>query len=176
MKKRYAIFIGLALGIVGSLVGFATIARTAQDPQPYGAPIGPKMSKDTGPGELLVAVVGGAYATKEEAEAANQQLAFGDVQGYYVVPVAQFSGLRQQLGQPGEFVLVSLFRTSQGAQEFAAFAQSTDVAATILPLRVTSFGGAYAGLGQEANPDGSGPLLGPTEESLPQQSAGETAR
>jgi hypothetical protein len=37
----------------------------------------------------------------------------------------------------------------------------------ILPERVRSLGGVYVGLGQEENPDGSGPLLEPVPESLP---------
>jgi hypothetical protein len=41
------------------------------------------------------------------------------------------------------------------------------IEATILPQRVRSLGGLYAGLGQEASPDGMGPLLGPVAESLP---------
>jgi hypothetical protein len=32
---------------------------------------------------------------------------------------------------------------------------------------VQSFGGEYAGLGQETNVQGSGPLIGPVPESLP---------
>jgi hypothetical protein len=167
MKRRYAILIGIALGFVGSLVGFATVARTAPEPQRYGPPIGPRMAKDTGPGELLLAVVGGVYETKEQADAANEQLRFGDLQGYYVVPVGQFAGFREQLGEPGEFALVTVFRTEEGAAEFVGLATSVGYPATLLPERVHSFGGAFAGLGQETNPQGTGPLLGPVPESLP---------
>ena len=92
---------------------------------------------------------------------------FGDLQGYFVVPVAQFQGFRQQVGEPGDFALVSAFRTDEGAQAFADLAASFGNAATILPERVRSLGGLYAGLGQEADPDGTGPLLGPVAESLP---------
>jgi hypothetical protein len=157
---------GLLLGL--AMTGLlATVALTAPEPQPYGPPIGPGMSEDTGAGEMLVVVVGGVYESLAEAEEANAAMSFGDVQGYYVVPVAQFQGFQQGVGQPGDFALVSAFRTDEGAQEFAALAAGFGHPATILPERVRSLGGVYAGLGQEADPDGSGPLLGPIEGSLP---------
>ena len=165
MTHRTTVISGLALGLV-TTGALATVALTAPEPQPYGPPIGPHMPQDTGAGELLVVVIGGVYPTPAEALEANAATAFGDLQGYYVVPVAQFQGFEQQAGQPGDFALVSAFRTDEGAQEFAALAASFGYPATILPERVRSLGGVYAGLGQEANPDGSGPLLGPIEESL----------
>ena len=61
----------------------------------------------------------------------------------------------------------SAFRTEEGAEAFAELAATFGNTATILPERVRSLGGLYAGLGQEANPDGTGPLLGPVAESLP---------
>jgi hypothetical protein len=112
-------------------------------------------------------VVGGVFDDRREAEAANEAMSFGDLQGYYVVPVAQFQGFRQGVGEPGEFALVSVFRTEEGANAFVELAAAFGNEATILPERVRSLGGLYAGLGQEANPDGSGPLLGPVTESLP---------
>jgi len=84
-----------------------------------------------------------------------------------VVPVAQFQGFRQEVGEPGEFALVSAFCTDEGARAFAELAGMLGIEATILPERVRSLGGLYAGLGQEAGPDGTGPLLGPVAESLP---------
>ena len=105
--------------------------------------------------------------TRAAAEAANSELSFGDLQGYYVVPVGQFQGFKQEVGDPGDFALVSAFRTEEGAQDFAELAATFGYEATILPERVRSLGGLYAGLGQEANLDGSGPLLGPIAESLP---------
>jgi hypothetical protein len=81
--------------------------------------------------------------------------------------VAQFQGLEEQLGTPGDFALVSAFRTEQGAQEFASLAQTLGYPATILPDRVLSLGGVYAGLGQEENTTGSGPLTDPIPASLP---------
>jgi hypothetical protein len=166
MKRRYAVILGVALGLVGSLLGFATIGRTATEPQRYGPPIGPVMQKDTGPGEVLLAVVGGVFETEVEAVAANEAMAFGDVAGYYVVPVDQFEGFREQLAKAGDYALVSVFRTDEGAREFADVATAFGYPATVLSQRVKSFGGEYAGLGQEKNPDGTGPLLGPIPESL----------
>ena len=107
------------------------------------------------------------FDDRREAEAANEAMSFGDLQGYYVVPVAQFQGFRQQVGEPGEFALVSVFRTEEGANAFVELAAAFGNEASILPERVRSLGGLYAGLGQEANPDGLGPLLGPVTESLP---------
>lgn len=165
MKRRYAIMIGLTMGVVGSIAGFATVARTS--PAPYGPPVGPKIARDPGQTEMLIAAVGGVYATRAEADAANARMGFGDVQGYYVVPVAQFRFFTEQLGTPGDFALVSVFRTEEGAAEFAEMAATFGQPATILAERVQSLGGVYAGLGQETNLEGSGPLLGPIPESLP---------
>ena len=165
MRLRMMIGAGLVLGLTTVTV-LATVALTAPEPQPYGPPVGPRMPQDSGAGELLVVVVGGVYPTRVEAQEANAAMAFGDLHGYYVVPVGQFQGFEQQAGQPGDFALVSAFRTDEGAQGFAVLATSFGHPATILPERVRSLGGLYAGLGQEANPDGSGPLLGPIEESV----------
>lgn len=166
MRYRTIFVVGFALGLAAT-TGLASVALTAEDPRPYGPPVGPQMPPDTGAGELLVAVVGGVFESRQEAEAANEQMVFGDLQGYYVVPVAQFQGFQEGVGEPGDFAMVSAFRTDQGAQEFAELAASFGHPATILPDRVRSLGGVYAGLGQEAHPDGTGPLLGPIEDSLP---------
>ncbi len=167
MKRTILIGIGLVLGAFAGLMLVAALGQTQPEAHPYGRPIGPHMGPDTGAGELLVVVLGGVYPTRAEAEAADQQMTFGDLAGYYVVPLAQFQGFREQLGSPGDFALVSVFRTDEGAAEFAGFATSLGYPASILPDRVRSLGGLYAGLGQEANPDGSGPLTGPIPASLP---------
>lgn len=169
MRRRYVILIGVALGLVGSLVGLATVARTTPEAKPYGPPIGPRMPEDSGAGEDLVAVVGGVFESKGQAVDANEEIAIGDLQGYYVVPVNQFGGFHEQLDQPGDWALVSVFRTDEGAREFADVLAMGGHVATILPERVQSFGGEYAGLGQEEDPDGSGPLDGPIKQSLPQR-------
>jgi hypothetical protein len=165
MKRRQAIVVGLVVGVTASA---GVIAAAGKAPVVRNAPpVGPSVLADTGAGELLLAVVGGVFPSRAEAEAANEALAFGDLQGFYVVPVAQFQGFRQEVGEPGDFALVSAFRTEEGAQEFAELAATLGIEATILPERVRSLGGLYAGLGQEASPDGTGPLLGPVAESLP---------
>jgi len=160
--------IAAAASVVGVaiVIGALALAGNAA-PGPRPSPVGPTVPQDTGAGELLVVVLGGVFPSRAEAETANAALGFADVQGYYVAPVAQFQGLQEQVGAPGDFALVSAFRTELGAQDFAAFATSLGNPATILPVRVRSLGGVYAGLGQEAAPDGSGPLLGPIPESLP---------
>jgi hypothetical protein len=159
--------LGLVIGVFASLVLFAVAGLGAPGPTPPDPRIGPEPPLDTGAGEMLLVVLGGVYPTRADAEAAEDAMPFGDVAGYYVVPVAQFQGFREELGQPGDFALVSVFRTELGAQEFVDLAASFGYPATILPNRVRSLGGLYAGLGQEENPDGSGPLLDPVPESLP---------
>jgi len=81
MKRRHAIVAGLAAGMMASAGVLAAAARTAPNPQPYGGPIGPAMASDTGAGELLIAVVGGVFDDRREAEAANEAMSFGDLQG-----------------------------------------------------------------------------------------------
>jgi hypothetical protein len=169
MKRRYAVILGVALGVIGSLVGFAAVARTAPQARTHGSPVAARLARDTGAGEVLLAVVGGVFPTEAEAVAANEQMVFGDVQGYYVAPVDQFPGLAKGLGKGSEggYALVSMFRTEEGAQEFAQIAASFGYPAVLLPERVQSYGGVYAGLGQEADPQGSGPLVQPIADSLP---------
>ena len=166
MRRATTVVTVAVLGFVASVL-VAVHGLTAAEPMPYGPPIGPRVLADTGAGELLLVVVGGVFPTRAEAEEANAQMVFGDLQGYYVVPVAQFQGFEQEVGDPGDFALVSAFRTEEGAREFVQLAQGFGLPATILPQRVRSLGGLYAGLGQESAPDGSGPLLGPVEASLP---------
>lgn len=167
MKRIIATAAGLAVVIIASLALLASAGRTAPGQQLYEAPVGPVMAADSGAGELLLVVLGGIYPTRADAEAANDQMPFGDLAGYYVVPVAQFQGFKEEVGTPGDFALVSVFRTDLGAQEFVTFAHSLGYPATILPDRVQSLGGLYAGLGQEADPNGFGPLTHPIAESLP---------
>lgn len=165
MKRSSFWLMTLVVTVVASVAAVAAVARPA--PRPPVPPNGPEVPADTGAGELLLVVLGGVYPTRAEADRAADGMAFGDVQGYYVAPVGQFQGFRQQAGLPGDFALVSVFRTQEGAESFVEVAHGYGHPATILPERVRSLGGAYAGLGQEANPDGSGPLTGPIEESLP---------
>ena len=73
-------------------------------------------------------------------------------------PSTAYLGLPAALGSDGSYVLASAFRTRAGAEEFAALAASAGVPARIVGP-VISLGGPYAGLGQEADPSGQGPLL-----------------
>jgi hypothetical protein len=163
MKRLWLLI--LVVAVSASVAAVTAVARPA--PRPPAPPIGPAVPADTGAGELLLVVLGGVYPTRAEADRAAEEMMFGDVQGYYVAPVGQFQGFEQQAGLPGDFALVSAFRTQEGAASFVEFAGLFGNPATILPERVRSLGGVYAGLGQEANPDGSGPLTGPIAESLP---------
>lgn len=164
MRRSIATAAVLAV-VSATLIGFVAFAEPA--PVPSSRPVGPVVPADTGAGELLLVVLGGVYPTRTEAVAANDLMTFGDLQGYYLAPVAQFQGFKQQVGLAGEFALVSAFRTQAGAEAFVEFASSFGHPATILPERVRSLGGVYVGLGQEENLDGSGPLLEPVPESLP---------
>lgn len=167
MKAKLLIVAALAVVALVSLgvVAGATLGGPSlRSPDPR---IGPTPPLDTGAGEMLLVVLGGVYPTREEAAAANRSMVLGDLQGYYVAPIAQFQGFREQIANPGEFALVSVFRTEEGAQGFVDLAAAYGYPAEILAERVRSLGGVYAGLGQEADPDGSGPLLEPVRESLP---------
>jgi hypothetical protein len=165
MSRKVAVGVIAAIVVPASLAAVVAVARPA--PQVVAPPVPSVVPPDTGAGEMLLVVVGGVYPSRAEADAAAASMRFGDVQGYYVAPVAQFQGFRQQVGEPGDFALVSAFRTQEGADAFVEFAQIQGNPAFLLPERVRSLGGVYVGLGQEENPDGSGPLLGPVPESLP---------
>jgi hypothetical protein len=116
---------------------------------------------DLGTGERVLLVLGGAFQTREEAEQANATISLGDLQGYYVAATDQFEGLRDHLGNPAsEFVLVTAFRTEEGATDFIAVARANDAPAVLTP-RLLNRGYEYVGLGQEPHPNGKGPLIGP---------------
>lgn len=155
MRTRHATAAVLTL----AALAIPATAWTQAAPVPPRVPA--EIPRDTGAGELLRVVVGGVHGDRAAAADAAADLAFGDLQGFYVVPVAQFQGMREQLAAPGEFALVSAFRTEAGAREFLALAAGFGVDAVLLERPVRSLGGLYAGLGQESAPDGSGPLLGP---------------
>jgi hypothetical protein len=72
---------------------------------------------------------------------------------------------RSRLGQlltaelaltPGQFLLLNAFRTKQGAAEGVEFARMA--AEHVVVMQVRKIGGGYVGLGQEAHPNGTGPL------------------
>jgi hypothetical protein len=70
------------------------------------------------------------------------------------------------------WLLVTAFRTKQGAEEFIDFATATGMAEAdeLMIVRVHNVDSGFIGLGQEAHPDGSGPLLEP----LPHQDKDQT--
>jgi hypothetical protein len=116
---------------------------------------------DLGAGENVVLVVGGKFPTRQAAEEANSTIGIGDLAGYYVASIDQFEGLRAHLGDDGsEFVLVSAFRTEQGASDFLEVVRASDGPALLTP-RLLNRGYEYVGLGQEQHPNGKGPLIGP---------------
>jgi hypothetical protein len=164
MKRILAMGVGLVLGTLAALVAGAATGRS----QEAGAaeapwlvdPSVPRMAKDLGVGESLYLVLGGTFPSREAAEAANAALAFGDMQGFYAVPVEQYRGLARATDGAGGWALISAFRTLAGAKEFKVFAAYAGAAPTIEGPFV-SLGGLYAGLGQEAKPDGTGALLEP---------------
>ena len=117
---------------------------------------------DMGVGEEVYLVVAGTFGTRRAAETANRAIVIGDLQGFYVASTDQFVGLSASLGAPaGQYALVSAFRTEDGAKEFQALAQSAGAPAILVSPK-ENLGTEYVGLGQEAAPDGSGPLRGPT--------------
>lgn len=61
---------------------------------------------------------------------------------------------------PGRSLVVTGFRTKQGAEEFIGLARAAGLM-DVVALQARKLGGGDIGLGQEANPDGSGPLTEP---------------
>lgn len=166
MRRLVAIAAGLALGTAATMVVLATNGSSTggflAGPPALLDPTVPRMPQDRGLGEHLYLVYGGTFPSRVAAEAANGRLAFGDLQGFYSVPVTQFEGFRQAVADAGDgsWALVSAFRTLEGAKGFAVLAGLAGASPSIEgPFR--SLGGLYAGLGQERHPDGSGPLTGP---------------
>lgn len=160
MKK---LRVGAGVAVMAGLVGLVGAAMAAgQEPGDGGeVPAPPSEPLDLGAGERLLLVVGGAFPTTGEADAEAAAMRFGELQGYYAAPVGQFEGLDEFLGVPVDHtVLVSAFRTQEGASEFVGLASAAGAPALVTP-RLLNRGDVYVGLGQEAAPDGSGPLRGP---------------
>lgn len=118
-------------------------------------------SINIGTNEKILLVVGGDFGTLDDANIANDQLPFGELQGFYTAQSAWFQGLL-----PGRWMLVSAFRTRAGAAEFEELAWAAG-ATNLREVVTTYLGTAYIGLGQEPNPDGSGPLDGPLPDGDP---------
>ncbi|MEX0990652.1 MAG: hypothetical protein WD004_00055 [Actinomycetota bacterium] len=173
MKRWMIAAIAAGMGVAAAL-GVAAVAATA--PVELGPPAlhdetVPRMPLDLGVGERLILVVDGVYDTQGEAEEAAAALSFGELQGFYVAQINQFAGLREAVGSTGSWALVSSFRTQEGAEEFAALAQAAGADPVITP-RVQSLPGVFTGLGQEARPDGRGPLTVSVPASAPTEVPG----
>ncbi|HVL32301.1 MAG TPA: hypothetical protein VM600_01835, partial [Actinomycetota bacterium] len=84
-----------------------------------------------------------------------------DMQGFYVARTSWFEGL-----VPGRWLLVSAFRTTNGADEFEKLARASGIVNTRQVL-VRYLGTRDIGLGQEPAPDGSGPLVTPLPDGHP---------
>jgi hypothetical protein len=150
----------VAGGAMGSVVALGQEGSSGRTPA-ESDPAVPRLEQDRGVGERLLLVVGGTFPTREAAEAANDQLSFGDVQGFYVAATDQFVGLEEVLGEAAdEYVLVSAFRTGRGAREFLDLTTAVGASAFVTP-RLQNRGFEYVGLGQEPDPDGIGPLTDP---------------
>ena len=156
-RMKRSVFVAAAAASISAGALWAGGETLPPGPQAVWDPSVPTMPRDLGIGERLILVLGGVYPTTGEAEVANAAFDFGEIQGFYVAPVAQFGGLRAQLGSSGPYALVSAFRTLDGARGFAEVAEQAGADPRITS-RVVSLGGVFAGLGQEAAPNGSGPL------------------
>jgi hypothetical protein len=163
MTARKMMAMGLVALAAGSAVATTALSRSARrmgPPALKDASV-PQTDADLGSGERLLLVVGGSFATRDEAETANARIRIGDLQGFYVAPTDQFEGLDEVIGDPTkEFVLASAFRTSQGAREFLDLVQTGGYPAFITP-RLENLGDQYIGLGQETDPNGGGRLTDP---------------
>jgi hypothetical protein len=163
MKMRRTLPAGALALALGLAVGTVAASRSGRPigPPALRDPSVPRIEHDLGRNEELLLVVGGAFATREEAEAANAQIVIGDLQGFYVAQTSQFEGLDQVIGDPSkEYVLVSAFRTFSGARDFLDLVQTAGYSAFVSP-RLRNLGSEYVGLGQEEDPSGRGPLTEP---------------
>lgn len=157
------VVLAASVGTLGLLRAIGQEASGEGAPPAATDPSVPSAPVDMGVGERLVLVVGETFRTRLEAEraASGAQARVGHLQGFYVAPVAQFEGLADHLGGgPGDFALLSAFRTEEGAAAFLEFLSAMGVPARVTP-RMENRGTVFVGLGQEADPDGSGPLLRP---------------
>lgn len=178
MHKRLMILaMGIAVGTamalgVGAMMSGA--APAAVGPPAAADPAAPQLARQVGVGERLILVTAGRFSTQGAAAQASATYSFGEVQGFYPVLVSQFQGLDSSLGGEGPWVLASAFRTREAAVSFAIMATQAG-ADPFVTKRVTSWPGAFAGLGQEASPGGSGPLLAPIPGSAPAPFVGPLA-
>ena len=168
-RKHLATAVLVALATGTTAAATAVAIERSQRPGAVPAPVSAELveegvrwhGNDLGVGERLILVIGGAFDTRADALRQSRRISFGDVQGYYVASIDQFVGLRRVLGaSAADHVLVTAFRTEEGAVDFLGLARAMDAPALVTP-RLENLGFEYVGLGQEAHPDGSGPLIGP---------------
>ena len=76
MNWKHVVVAGIAVGMLASAGLIATAAGNASVRAPNDRAVGPALPADTGAGELLIAVVGGVFPSRQEAESANEALAF----------------------------------------------------------------------------------------------------
>jgi hypothetical protein len=176
MKKMRTTLVTSVVGVCVALgvqaVASAHGGHTGGSDSPSRLPVLPRdvtqyAPRDLGLSEALIVVSAGTYNTRGEAETAGAAMWFGEMQGFYAVPVSQFQGLQAQLGSTKPWTLASAFRTRAGAEEFAELATLAGATPSITSDRVVSLGGEYAGLGQESDPSGLGPLTRSTAASRP---------
>lgn len=74
------------------------------------------------------------------------------------VDLQYIAGADGSLWSRDSFLLLTAFRTKTGAEEFLAYARDMESFKPLATVRATKLGGGYVGLGQEAHPNGSGPL------------------
>lgn len=167
MNQRFRIASLVLLAAIGG--GLAAVASAGDAPlPPVNGPTNAALARqgvvwhgnDLGRDERVLLVLGGSFPSQEAAEEANRTITFGDLHGYYVARTDQFVGLREHLGSLAQdYVLVTAFRTGAGARAFLQLAGAAGAPASLTP-RLKNGGDTYVGLGQEAHPDGSGPLIG----------------
>lgn len=167
-----AVAAAMALG-VGAVVSGAT--TPTMGPPAIADPTVPQVARQLGIGERLILVTAGRFSSEAAAQQRNGAYSFGEMQGFYPVVVSQFRGLDESLGGEGPWALASAFRTREAAVTFAIMAAQAG-ADPFVTKRVSSWPGAFAGLGQEASPEGTGPLAGPIPASAPAPMAGPLAR
>lgn len=149
---RY-VSIVIAAGLVaGSAFGVLT-SRPADATRPVSGDT--NATSNIGTGERLLLVIASEHATRPQAEAAAAAIVLGDLQGFVVAPTADFEGMT-----PGRWLVLSAFRTAAGAAEFEALLATAGYAPRRREIAVYR-GSDWIGLGQEARPDGTGPLNGP---------------
>lgn len=135
----------VALALAGAAVGMLSIAASGV----------PNPRADIGRGERVALVIGGSFLTRVEADLAASRWAADEIDGFFVASSDDFEGM-----EAGRWLLVSAFRTMRGAEEFEALAAAAGFRATNRVI-ARYHGAAYIGLGQEPNPDGTGPLTRP---------------